>query len=363
MYSPLTTILDIGLHTTKCGFGGSKKPHFQFPSIISFEPSEGKYLFGNDCKKKIENDSFGIMDGLGEINEEYFELLLNHLFNEKLNTYPSEIGQSVLLALSPFTTEKQRKFIFELMFETFSTNLFKVEYQPVLSLFESGKTSGVVLECGESCTYACGILDGKLIEDSFQSLSYGGLLCSVYFNSLLNHMPYFQDKFRVTMDDLHFLKAKHCFVPLDFGLENDKNGRIDIHEECVLPDGQKFVLTYEKYNVGESFFQPIISDNVSFSEEDGIQNTLLNCVKSLDSIESLKKSIILSGGSMNFKGMKERIELEISTQMNQEIETYMSKEPGLSTWIGGSIFSSMSCFQDLCVKIQDYEEKGFKSIF
>jgi actin-related protein len=363
MYSPLTSVLDFGCHSTKCGFGGSKEPLFQFPSITSFDSSEEKQLFGNDAKKKVEFESFGLVGSLGEINEEYFELMLNYIFNDKLKTYPSEIGQSVLMALSPFTTEKQRQFIFELMFETFSTNLFKVEYQPVLSLFESGKTSGVVLECGESNTYACGILDGKLMEESFQSLSYGGLSCSVYLNSLLNHMPNFHNKFRVSKDDMNFLKAKYCFVPLDFGLENDKNGRVDIHEDCILPDGQKFVLTYEKYNVGESFFQPIITDNVNFSEEDGIQNTLFNCIQNLESTESIKKSIILSGGSMKFKGMKERIELEISKQMKQEIETYMSKDPGLSTWIGGSIFSTMSCFQDLCVKIQDYEEKGFKSIF
>ena len=359
MTSPLSVIIDVGYHSTKCGFGGSNSPEYKFPSIYSYNKNDEIFYIGHETENNLDFEAQKFLSNDGTIkNENSFENLLNDIFHQKLNTYPSENGQSILLTCSPFISEKQKKFFYEIMFETFSTTLFKLENESVMSIFESGKTSGVVLEIGEGKSYSIGIEDGNMKKETMEILDFSGVSCSFYLYTLLTFVPNFNRNLLGTFD-LDFIKSNYCYVAEDYALENEKLESMDTHEECILPDGQKFNLTSERFSVGETFFQPMIINNVDFREDEGIQFMLLNTLKKLEN-EKMKNSIILSGGSCNFKGFEKRLKIEMNSLCeNEKKEFYKTNNSELSTWLGGSIYSSMSNFEnEICVKIEDYEEFG-----
>eukprot|EP01080_Neovahlkampfia_damariscottae_P010749 gene10749-3369_t len=329
MCSPLTVVIDIGSHSTKCGFGGSNIPEYIFPSIYSFDPKEELFYVGHEAEKQsFETHRF--LSSTGKIKtEEAYEGLLNEIFHQKLNTYPAEYGQSVLLTCKPFETKKQKKFIFETMFETFSTNLFKLENEFLMSLYESGRTSGVVLEVGDGCSYSVGIENGNVNLETFQKFDFSGTSCSYYLYTLLSYIPNFRDKYSLTESDLDFIKSNFCYIAEDYALENEKMENIDIHQQCILPDGQKINLNSERFCVGESFFQPIITNNLDFTETDGIQYTISNTLKLMD-FEKMKNSIVLSGGSCNFKGFQNRLEIEISSLFKENMKVVQSIHQSLT---------------------------------
>jgi len=70
--------------------------------------------------------------------------------------------------------------------------------------------------------------------------------------------------------------------------------------------------------------------------------------------EELYSNIVISGGTMAFQGMKERIEKEITQKapQNMKVEVIAPPERKYSTCIGGSILGSLSTFQNMCISIR-----------
>jgi actin beta/gamma 1 len=52
--------------------------------------------------------------------------------------------------------------------------------------------------------------------------------------------------------------------------------------------------------------------------------------------------VILSGGNSLFKGMKERLQKEVSKLLDSKCKVIAPVERRLSTWIGGSILAIIS---------------------
>ncbi|MBY9016708.1 MAG: hypothetical protein KGD68_13525 [Candidatus Lokiarchaeota archaeon] len=71
-------------------------------------------------------------------------------------------------------------------------------------------------------------------------------------------------------------------------------------------------------------------------------------------------NIILSGGSSNFPGIKERLLNEISKHVPESVEVNIIAPPGreLSTWIGGSIIGSLPNFSEIVMTKEQYKERG-----
>jgi actin-related protein len=72
----------------------------------------------------------------------------------------------------------------------------------------------------------------------------------------------------------------------------------------------------------------------------------------LDVRKDLYSNIILSGGSTMFPGTPERMMKEVSalTPSNLKVNIIGPPEREYLTWIGGSILSSMSTFQSMCIE-------------
>lgn len=70
--------------------------------------------------------------------------------------------------------------------------------------------------------------------------------------------------------------------------------------------------------------------------------------------------MVMSGGTTMFQGISSRVqkELESLAPPSMKIKVVAPPERQYSVWIGGSILSSLSTFQQMWVSKSEYEEMG-----
>lgn len=61
------------------------------------------------------------------------------------------------------------------MFEKFKVESLAIINTSVLSLFSTGKTSGIVVECGEGVSYTVPIFEGYALPHAMHKLDIAGL--------------------------------------------------------------------------------------------------------------------------------------------------------------------------------------------
>eukprot|EP01084_Bolivina_argentea_P095887 172385_1 len=76
------------------------------------------------------------------------EQIWHHMFYNELRIQPDE--HSILLTEPPLNPKANREKTTQIMFETFNTPAFYLAVQPVLALYASGRSTGVVLDSGSS---------------------------------------------------------------------------------------------------------------------------------------------------------------------------------------------------------------------
>ena len=90
------------------------------------------------------------------------EKLWNYTFSSQLRVYSME--HPVLLTEAPFTPKANREKMTQIMFETFNTPSMYVGIQEVLSLYTSGRTTGLVIGIGDGCAHTVPIYEGSAIQ-------------------------------------------------------------------------------------------------------------------------------------------------------------------------------------------------------
>lgn len=143
-----TLIIDNGAGTIKAGFGGSDSPNAVFPSVVG-TPKTTR----GQCRPEDMRVGTDVMDKRSEFVCKYpierrvvtswdaMEKLWQHTFVNELRVEPAE--HTVLLSQGPMNPKANREKMAQIMFENFSVPAFYVQMDAVLSLFSSGRTTGV----------------------------------------------------------------------------------------------------------------------------------------------------------------------------------------------------------------------------
>ena len=71
------------------------------------------------------------------------------------------------------------------MFETFKTPALYLAMQPVLSLYASGRTTGLVCGSGHKASHAVPVRDGYALTDAILRVDYGGYDLTSYLVKIL----------------------------------------------------------------------------------------------------------------------------------------------------------------------------------
>merc|ERR1711871_657543 len=155
------------------------------------------------------------------------------------------------------------------------------------------------------------------------------------------------------------IKEKLTYVALDFDEEMKSAAESsEIEKDFELPDGNIVRLGNERFRCPEVLFQP----NMIGKEAEGIHRTMFDTIMKcdVDIRKDMYASIVLSGGTTMFPGIAERLTKEITALApgTKKIKVVAPPERKYSVWIGGSILSSLTTFQQMWISKGEYDVSG-----
>lgn len=357
-------VIDIGSGITKAGFTGEDGPRSVFSTIIGKPKKSGllvgmeqrEYYVGEDALSKIDIMNYQSPVVNGEISDwDKYETLLHYLFFEDLKLIPEE--SSLLFSECPINPSKNKSKLAELLFETFNIQRIHIANSSMLGLYSYGFTSGIVLDSGYGVTSSVPIYEGyPLPHASVKSKFGGGNLSELLLSMIKPQIPvkYNGMKSRLISDRI---KESFGYIKKNgIGIYDDKDNKAnEDHEEYTLPDGSIIKLGSEIFNFSESLFSPI---NDSYH---GVIKLLLDSNSKCDPdvIDEIQENICLIGGSTLLKGFNERLEYEMTQKKGTTaFKLNSNSERQFSTWIGGSIITSLNNFNNMWVTRSNYDEIG-----
>merc|ERR1711872_170171 len=243
------------------------------------------------------------------------EKIWHHTFYNELRVAPEE--QPVLLTEAPLNPKANREKMTQIMFETFNMPAMYVAIQDVLSLYASGRTTGIVMDSGDGVSHTVPIYEGYALPHAILRLA------------------------------------------LDFEQEmSTAAASTSLEKSYELPDGQVITIGNERFRCPEALFQPSFLGMEACGIHETTYNSIMKC--DVDIRKDLYANTVMSGGTTMYPGIADRMQKEITALAPSTIKIKIIAPPErkYSVWIGGSILASLSTFQQMWISKQEYDECG-----
>jgi len=151
------------------------------------------------------------------------------------------------LTEAPLNPRANRDTAAQILFETFNVPALFTSIQAVLSLYASGRTTGIVLDAGDGVSHAVPVYEGFAMPSSIRRIDVAGRDVTEYMQLLLRKSGYV---FHTSAEKevVRMIKEKTSYVALDPKKEEKEWAATGISRtdskamEYVLPDGNKMLV-------------------------------------------------------------------------------------------------------------------------
>ena len=347
---PAAVVMDNGSRQCKAGMAGTKRPSVRIH--LPLQPETSPTPRNDDLVQRRNNVHLVNPVVRGVISDwDALEDLWNHVFHNELRVNPA--NHNLMLADVPLNLRAVRETMAEIAFEVFHCPALHIAHQPTLSLFSSGRVSGMVVEVGEGVTHCTPCYQGYILPHATSRMDLAGGDITKLLQELLQADG-------VDLRNNHLvnnIKKGCCYVPMDFACEMEPE---DEHRvvDFKLPDGSRLVLGQDLRRCPEILFQPALIGGKTAGLVQHFYDVINACAATLHRM--LFHNVVLAGGATKMQGFHERVYRDISMRASPGFKTniFVHPQPIHAVWLGGSMVASLAEFHTLWATIEEYNEYG-----
>ena len=329
------------------------------------------------------------------------ELVWRHCFQETSGgSLRACEARPLLLTLAPQTPRSEREAAAQALFEALRAPALHLAPTATLALYATGRTTGLVLECGEGVTAATPVYEGFALPHAQVKAEYGGGEVTRELALLLRRAGVGlsttaeQEAVRgikegaayVALDPAHAealardarpssssssagssagsasASARSRSVSASRGGGAAPAPGAPAGDAYTLPDGTRLSVGAELFRAPEVLFNP----GLMGSEAPGVAACVAAAVAQcdMDLRRAQLESIVLAGGSTAMRGFPQRLLAEVRRAAPAEarVAVWAPADRKVLTWLGGSILASLSTFRNMWVTREQWEEEGFHAL-
>ena len=286
------------------------------------------------------------------------EAMWHHTYYNELRVAPEE--HPIMLTEAPFNPKQNREKMTQIHFETFNVPAMYVQIQAVLSMYASGRTTGIVVDSGYDVSRVVPVFEACALPHAIESLDFAGCDLTEWMIKCIK--PKGVDERWARNGVAADIKEKLSYVAMDYDKElkiTESTPNPTCTKRYELPDGVVIGIDVERFKCPEALFQPrIIGKKVN----KGIHNATFNAIMAcdVDIRKDMYKNILLHGGTTLFEGFAERLRKEINFLAPRRMGAKVIAPPErkYTAWIGASVLAALDAFKPMWITKDEYDEVG-----
>jgi actin-related protein len=262
MSDEVAVVIDNGSGMCKAGLSGEDQPRAVFPAIVG-TPKTETIMMGTQNKEVYVGAEAQAKRGVlalkypiehGIVNDwDAMEKIWEHTYTNELRVKSQD--HNAMLTEAPMNPKQNREKMTQIFFDTFHVPRFYVAIQAVLSLYASGRTTGIVIDSGDGVTHSVPIYEGYSLPHAIMRVNLAGRTLTDHMVKLLSETGHHFST-SAEREIVRDIKEELCYVALDFEAELTKYKESSLEKVYTLPDGRTVHVGNQMFRCPEALFQP-----------------------------------------------------------------------------------------------------------